>query len=373
MPSVDSAMKKGRVTRWLRREGEFVQAGDLIAEIATDDATMDVEAPETGLLARIIVAEGGDAVPVGAEIGVIEPGRPHHVAPHPVSSPLASGLRFEAGRSASPRARRLAREHGLDLKAIPGSGPDGRVIERDLRAALLPVDAVEPLRLPLALPLALDLAPDRQGRQLRAPMVAALQWAPHAHLEADCLVDALEGLRQQAEAAAERRISLVDCAVRALAMALQAEPSANVSYASEGFAQNLSSDVAVALLIDGGMVAPALFGAERLSLARIAEARAGFSEESLTPETCFGGSALVANPGLWGVKRMLPVITPPWTVILALGAAEPRVVVREGAAAVALVMCVTLTIDRRAMDEAAGAALLGAFKALIETPYRLVI
>lgn len=365
MPSVEPSMQTGRLTRWLRREGDFVEAGDPIAEIATDRATMDVEAPQTGVLTRILVEAGDLEVPVFQQIGLIEPGP----APHQIrvgDEPAAE----KAGRVlASPRARRLAHEAGFDLSHVKGGGPNGRIVESDVRAALAS-------RIQAANPLLVRAPEGEDGPRLHALMSAA-QWTPQVHLEADCQLDALEALREKLNSAAREertpKISLVDCVVKAFALALQRAPRGNVAHAPDGFVLARHSDIALALAVDEKIVAPALPAAENLTLAEIATARADFMAGRFAPAAYYGGSSLVANLGAFGVKRIFPVVVAPWTSVLAVGAAERRVIVEDGQPEVATILSVTLTIDRHAMDEMAGAMLLAAFKHLIENPIGLML
>jgi pyruvate dehydrogenase E2 component (dihydrolipoamide acetyltransferase) len=359
MPSVDPAMRAGRLMRWLRREGDFVEAGEPVAEIAADHATMDVEAPHSGVLVRILAEAGGPEIAVESILGLIETGPAPHLPPR---SGATSGQAGKSGRTPiSPRARRLAHEAGFDPAGLAGSGPNGRIIESDIQAALA-------ARAPT------PHAPDAQIAPLRAEAIAPSLAPPQVHLEADCRVDALEAMREKFNEAllGEKapRISRVDCAVKAFALALQREPRANIARAGEGYVQARRSDVALALAA-GVMSAPALEAAETLSLAEIAASRVKLLAQRTAPSS--EGTSLVVDFGPLGVKRAIPVLVAPWTCVLALGMAEERVVVEDGVPDVALVMSVTLTFDRRAIDEVAGASLLAAFKALIENPYGMLI
>jgi pyruvate dehydrogenase E2 component (dihydrolipoamide acetyltransferase) len=390
MPSIGASAQAARLTRWLRRVGDFVEAGDPIAEIATDRMTMDVEAPRTGILARILVAAGDEDIEVDRQIGVIAPGLPPHLPP--LNAPLRLDARPLAEKPllapASPRARRVAHEAGVDLARVTGSGPGGRIIERDVRAAL---EAAKPFPHPAAVAGDLPLAPS-PGAALGAVQV---------HLEADCNLEALEALRGKLNESAREngtvKISLGDCMVKALAVALQRAPRANVVHAPrankedlpradeedspredepdmpEGFALAPQSDVALALAIEGRIVTPTLKAAEGLTLAEIALARRDFQAGRFSPAAFQGGASLVANVGAFGVKRIFPVVVAPWTLVLGVGAAEQRVIVEDGGPVVAAMLSVTVSFDRRAMDEMAGALLLAAFKHLIENPYGLML
>jgi pyruvate dehydrogenase E2 component (dihydrolipoamide acetyltransferase) len=360
MPSVDPASRGGRLIRWLRHEGDFVEAGEPLAEIAADHVTMDLEAPHSGVLVRILAEAGGSEITVESVLGLIETGPAPHLRPR-----AAAPGRADCRTPISPRAKRLAHEAGFDPAGLAGSGPNGRIVERDIQAALDTRAQVPRAEIPPLTALTKNSSPDFS----LAP--------PQVHLEADCRLDALEAMREKlnevTRAEQTTRISLVDCAIKALALALQREPRANVVHAGEGYVQARQCTVALALTSDGANTAPTLAMAESGSLAEIAAARADFMAQRKAPSEVCGGSSLVVNFGPLGVKRALPLLVGPWTSLLALGAAEERVVVEDGVPDVALVMSVTLTFDRRAIDEVAGASLLAAFKALIENPYGMLI
>lgn len=355
MPSAEPGARTARLTRWLRREGDFIEAGDPVAEIATARATMDVEAPETGVLSRILVGASDAEIAVESEIAAIEPGpAPHRRAADSLDA------HHVARKIASPRARRLARDAGIDLFGLPGRGPQGRVVAADVRAII-------------ERDLALDAEPRAGAPADRLyPKMEAARWTPQVHLEADCRLDALDHLRAQwneeGRAARKTRISLLDCVVRALALALARVPRANVALTPAGYERARHADVALALALDGEIVAPALTAVEDMSLEAIAAARAAFLAGRFAPDAFVGGVSLVANLGAFGVKRFVPLVVAPWTSVLGIGAAEKCVVVEQGAPAVANVLSVTLSIDRRAMDEVAGGELLAAFKSLMEHP-----
>jgi pyruvate dehydrogenase E2 component (dihydrolipoamide acetyltransferase) len=359
MPSAEPGARTARLTRWLRREGDFVEAGDPVAEIATARATMDIEAPETGVLCRILVGASEAEIAVESEIAAIEPGPARHLRAAEAPDAL-----HPARKMASPRARRLARDAGVDLSALPGRGPQGRVVAADVRAAIEREHGLD------ARPRA-GAAADRLY-----PKMEAARWTPQVHLDADCRIDALDCLRaalnEQGRAERKTRISLLDCVVRALALALARVPRANVALTPVGYERARHADVALALALDGEIVAPALPAAEDMTLDAIAAARAAFLAGRFAPDAFVGGVSLVANLGAFGVKRFVPLVVAPWTSVLGIGAAKKRVVVDAGAPAVATVLSVTLSVDRRAMDEVAAGELLAAFKSLIERPGGLV-
>ncbi len=370
MPAVEPSMGAGRLKRWLRREGDFVEVGDPIAEIATESATMDVEAPQSGVLVRLLVEEGSAPIAVDRPIALIDPRPAPHRHPRMDDAPAAPG---EKGRPpVSPRARRLAHEAGCDLAAVAGSGPHGRIVERDVRAALAErTDDHEQ-----APDLARNLAPF--GERGESPLLLpGVKWAPQAHLEADCNIEALEKLRTRLNESARQEISapisLVDCVVKALALALHRTPRANMARGTNGFAPARQCDIALGLAVEGRLAAPTLASAENLTLAEIAASRARFMAGRLFSPPHPAGSSLVLDFGDFGVKRVFPVVVAPWTLVLAIGEADNRVVVEDGVPAVAATLSVTLAIDRRAMDEIAGAMLLDTFRQLIENPYGLLL
>ncbi|WP_298358292.1 2-oxo acid dehydrogenase subunit E2 [Rhodoblastus sp.] len=341
MPSIEPSMRTGRLTRWLRRPGDFVEAGEVVAEISGAHGTTDVEAPQAGILTHIFVAAGGEAIAVNAEIGRIEPG-----PPPPARSP------------ASPRARRLAREADVDLSPLAGRGPHGRIVEADVRAAL-----------------------DRRAAQEAGRMAAggarslgqAAEGAPVVHLEVECRLDALEVFRARLNARGlAPRISLLDCAVKALALALARVPEANVARAGARHEPARRADVAIALGHEGEIVAPTFVSANEMALDEIAAARADFLAGRFSSDSFEECACLIVNLGGLGVRRVLPAVMAPWTSVLGLGAAEQRIIVEQGRPAVATMISVTLAIDRRAIAEPAAGALLAAFKALIEKPEGLV-
>ncbi|WP_294541897.1 2-oxo acid dehydrogenase subunit E2 [uncultured Rhodoblastus sp.] len=286
--------------------------------------------------------------------------------------------RLPGRRPVSPRARRLAREAGCDLAGVAGSGPHGRIVERDVRAAL----AVWPSPA-AALDLSETLSAPAAPLELRETPGAPT--APQAHLETDCNLDALEKWRRRFDDStgdeAAAKVSLVDCVIKALALALQQTPRANIRRAGRVFAPAAHSAIAMAMAVEGRLATPALAAAESLTLTEIAEAREKFMAGGFAPAPAVAGgfadagpaaSCLVIDFGDFGVKRVFPVLVAPWTLALAIGEAQERVVVEDGAPAVAAILSVTLTIDRRAMDEIAGAMLLDAFRRLIENPHELL-
>jgi pyruvate dehydrogenase E2 component (dihydrolipoamide acetyltransferase) len=438
MPALSPTMEKGNLARWLKKEGDKVRAGDVLAEIETDKATMEVEAVDEGVLAKIVVPEGTANVPVNDVIGVIagegedartvSARRAGHAAaagspgaPMPaqvVSSARPPGLARPAAAPAneprlgkpqngqavarlfaSPLARRLAKEAGLDLASIQGSGPHGRIIERDVRAALARAPAAPPPQEPalalavsdeavkkLFLPGSFEEVPHDQMRKTIARRLAeAARTIPHFYLEADCNIDALLALREAINAAAPRdkdgapayKISVNDFLIKALALALMRVPDANVAWAESAMLKHKHADVGVAVALEGGLITPIIRAAETKTLSQLSnemkDLAARARARKLKPDEYEGGASAVSNLGMFGIKRFLAIINPPQTTILAAGAAGQRPVVKNGALGIATMMSVTLSCDHRAVDGVLGAELLAAFKNLIENPAAMLV
>jgi pyruvate dehydrogenase E2 component (dihydrolipoamide acetyltransferase) len=418
MPALSPTMERGNLARWLKKEGDKIKPGDVLAEIETDKATMEVEATDEGVLAKIVVPEGTADIPVNDVIGLIagegEDARPVASRPSPVSEkpldmpPAAPNAPAYAPRTlngqngprvfASPLARRIAKESGLDLVSITGSGPHGRIVERDVKAALAHAPAAVPVHDTKAPTVPLPTLPDELIRKNFAPgsfeeiphdsmrktiarrLVEASREIPHFYLAADCDLDALMALREAINAAAPRgndvkpayKISVNDFIVKALALALIRVPGANVTWTETAMLQHKHADVGVAVAIPGGLITPIVRAAETKSLSVISSEMKDFSARArarkLRPEEYQGGSTAVSNLGMFGIKSFSAIINPPQATVLAVGAAEPRVVVKSGAPAVATLTSVTLSCDHRAVDGVLGANLLAAFRDLIEKP-----
>jgi pyruvate dehydrogenase E2 component (dihydrolipoamide acetyltransferase) len=443
MPALSPTMEKGNLIQWLKAVGDPVRSGDVLAEIETDKATMEVEAAVDGVLSRILVAAGTQDVPVSQIIGSMtteDDARPESPDPRQVEmptaaasapvptptvarqaqaapplaepSPIANG--HDAGRVfASPIARRLMSEAGLDAASITGTGPHGRILERDVGAALAAreVDAkanreaaaqTQMPGLPATAPVAEATGDDRikalfeAGSFVEVPhdsmrltiarrLSESKRTVPHFYLSADCMIDPLLSLRQQFNEAApsgrdgERayRLSVNDFVVRALALALHQVPDANVSFSEAALLQHRHADIGVAVAIEGGLMTPIVRRAETKSLATISneikELAARAKARRLKPEEYQGGTASVSNLGMYGVRNFAAIVNPPQASILAVGAGEQRVVIRDGMPAVGTVMTVTLSVDHRAIDGATGAELLSAFKVLIEQPMTMLV
>jgi len=418
MPALSPTMERGNLARWLKKEGDKIKPGDVLAEIETDKATMEVEAIDEGVLVKILVPEGTADVPVNDVIGLIagegEDARPVASRPSPVSektpdappaapTALAVEPRTLNGDSgprifASPLARRIAKESGLDLASIKGSGPHGRVIERDVKAALAhgpaafpaqdakapeapsPTPPDELIRKNFATGSFEEIPHDSMRETIARRLVEASRTIPHFYLTADCNLEALIALREAINAAAPKdkdakpayKISINDFIVKALALALIRVPGANVTWTETAMLKHKHADIGVAVAIPGGLITPIVRAAKTKSLSVISSEMKDFSTRArarkLMPEEYQGGSSVVSNLGMFGTKSFSAIVNPPQATILAVGAAEQRVIVKDGGPAVATLMSVTLSCDHRAVDGVLGANLLAAFKDLIEKP-----
>jgi pyruvate dehydrogenase E2 component (dihydrolipoamide acetyltransferase) len=423
MPALSPTMERGNLARWLKKVGDKVKPGDVLAEIETDKATMEVEAIDDGVLVKIVVPEGTADVPVNDVIGLIagegEDARPVASRPFPLSEktpnapPAAPNAPAVAPRTlngesgprifASPLARRIAKESALDLASIRGSGPHGRIVERDVKTALAHAPAAVPAQDTKAPFAPMPTPPDELIRKNFAPgsfeeiphdsmrktiarrLVEAGRTIPHFYLTADCNLDALMSLREAINAAAPKdkegkpayKISVNDFIVKALALALIRVPGANVTWTETAMLQHKHADVGVAVAIPGGLITPIVRAAETKSLSVISSEMKDFSARArarkLMPEEYQGGSSAVSNLGMFGTKSFSAIINPPQATILAVGAAEQRVIVKNGAPAAATLMSATLSCDHRAVDGVVGANLLAAFKDLTEQPVGMLV
>src|SRR5450631_1424219 len=413
MPALSPTMEKGNLARWLKKEGDPIKPGDVLAEIETDKATMEVEAVDEGVLAKIVVPDGTADVPVNNVIGLIAgegedaklvASRPLPAsekipeAPPVVPTTVAVAVPAFNGEGAprifaSPLARRIAKDAGLDLATLTGSGPHGRIVERDVTAAPRVQDSKAPSA-PLPAPAPSDelirqnfaagsfeeIPHDLMRKTIARRLVEASRTIPHFYLTADCNLDALMALREAMNAAAPRdkegkpsyKISVNDFIVKALATALVRVPDANVTWTESAMLKHKHADVGVAVSIPGGLITPIVRATETKTLSVISGEMKDFSARArarkLRPEEYQGGSTAVSNLGMFGTKSFSAIINPPQATILAVGAGEQRVIVKNGAPTVATMMSVTLSCDHRAVDGVLGAKLLAAFKTLIEQP-----
>jgi len=432
MPALSPTMTEGKLAKWHVKEGDALASGDVIAEIETDKATMEVEAVDEGTIGKIMVKEGADAVPVNAVIAVLlEEGEdasalaaavsaaatpapqpaPETAAPTPAPAPVAppstavpAAPASGGGRViASPLAKRMAKQAGLDLGAMSGSGPHGRIVKRDVEAALAggaaaaPQVAPTPAPAPAApVPLAAGTGPSARAladllgmayehvphsnvrKTIARRLSEAKQTVPHFYLTIDCEIDELLRVRKELNGRFENlKISVNDFVIRATALALKQVPAANASWDDSGVLLYAHADVSVAVATPNGLITPIVTKAETKGLATIsAEMKdlAGRAREGkLKPEEYQGGTFSVSNLGMFGVKDFAAIINPPQGCILAIGAGQQRAVVKDGALAVATVMSCTLSVDHRVVDGAVGAQFLAAFKKLIEYPAAMLL
>ena len=410
MPALSPTMTEGTLARWLKTEGDAVEPGDIVAEVETDKATMEVEAVDEGVLGRILVAEGTESVAINTPIAVLlgegedaatieapQPAAtPPAAAPPPAApaaaaqpaAPAAAPAAAEpAGRIfASPLARRMAAQAGLDLATLTGSGPRGRIVKRDIETALAaaPAPAPEAPRPAAAAPAAPEGAavtevPNSGMRKTIARRLAeSKQTVPHFYLTVDCEIDALLDIRKDLNTrAGGHKLSVNDFIVRATALALRAVPEANATWTEAATLRYDTVDVAVAVAVDGGLVTPVVRNADAKGLAAISAEMADFAARArdgkLLPEEYRGGGFSVSNLGMYGIREFAAVINPPQAGILAVGAGEQRPVVKDGALAVATVMSCTLSGDHRVIDGAIGARFLAAFKGYAEDPLTMLL
>ncbi|MDQ0560269.1 pyruvate dehydrogenase E2 component (dihydrolipoamide acetyltransferase) [Rhizobium mesoamericanum] len=443
MPALSPTMEEGNLAKWLVKEGDSVKSGDIIAEIETDKATMEVEAVDEGTVAKIVVPAGTEGVKVNALIAVLAADgedvaaaasgagsavapapkaaeapkaeaasapatqAPAAAAPAPAAAPAVSG---GGNRTfSSPLARRLAKEAGIDLSAIAGSGPHGRVVKSDVEAAVAgggakaapataaaaPQAAAAPAPvakgvsddavLKLFEPGSYELVPhDGMRKVIAKRLVESKQTVPHFYVTVDCELDALLSLRAQLNDAAPRKdgapaykLSVNDMVIKAMALALRDVPDANVSWTETNMVKHKHADVGVAVSIPGGLITPIIRKAEEKTLSVISNEMRDLGKRAkdrkLKPEEYQGGTSSVSNMGMMGVKHFAAVINPPHATILAVGAGEQRVIVKNGEMVIATVMTVTLSTDHRCVDGALGAELLQAFKRYIENPMGMLV
>ncbi len=449
MPALSPTMEKGNLAKWLKKEGDKVKSGDVIAEIETDKATMEVEAVDEGTIAKILVPEGTQDVAVNDVIAVLagdgedvkaagagaasappkaaapaaqapEPAKPAPAAAQaspapkaaapapPASAPKAAAAPVpqtngQARTFSSPLARRLAKEAGIELARINGSGPHGRVIARDVEESKsgkgLKAPAAPPAGAPALAPSMSDkqilalfepgsyevIPHDGMRRTIAQRLTASVQTVPHFYLTMDCDIGKLLAAREEINAIAPKdkekkplyKLSVNDFVIKAMALALQRIPNCNVSWTEAGMLKHKHSDIGVAVAMPGGLITPIIRKAETKSLSTISAEMKDFAARArarkLKPDEYQGGTTAVSNLGMYGISHFTAVINPPHATILAVGTSEERPVVRSGKIEIAHMMSVTLSCDHRAIDGALGAELIGAFKLLIENPVMMVV
>ncbi len=432
MPALSPTMEKGNLARWLKKEGDKVKSGDILAEIETDKATMEVEAIDEGVLAKIIVPDGTNDVAVNQLIGIIalegedasaaasasaapapaKAAAPVSAAPTasasvpaaaPIQASAPAGAMNGARVFASPLARRMAKDANLDLSRVTGTGPHGRVVERDVKAALaggLPAAARAPVSVPSAGPVVgmsdevvrkffepgsfTETPHDSMRKTIARRLVEAKQTIPHFYLTVDCELDTLLAAREQINASAPKvdgkpayKLSVNDFVLKAWAMSLARVSDANVTWTEGAMLKHKHVDLGVAVSIPGGLITPVIRKAETKTLSTISSEMKDYAARAkarkLKPDEYQGGSSAVSNLGMFGIKNFQAVINPPHATILAVGAGEQRVVVKNGVPSVATIMSVTLSTDHRAVDGALGAEVISAFKSLIENPIGMLV
>ncbi len=435
MPALSPTMTEGTLAKWHVKEGDTVESGDVIAEIETDKATMEVEAVDEGKIGKILVAEGSEGVAVNEVIALLleededesaldgadtsaantsggdsapaSEEKAPQVAEKPAATggdkpapaaPVSGGERIKA----SPLARRIAANEGVDLSGVSGSGPRGRIVKRDVEAALSSKPAEKSAASEDAKPDAAPAAasapavsgwnPDLSGlpeyeeipnsgmrKTIARRLTESKQQVPHFYLTVDCELDNLLATRKQLnEKAGEGvKISVNDFIIRAVSLALKKVPAANSIWTDKATLQCKQQDISVAVAIDGGLITPVVRDAGSKGLAEIStemKALAGKARDGkLMPEDYQGGTFSVSNLGMFGIKEFSAIINPPQGCILAVGAGEQRPVVKDGALAIATVMSCTLSVDHRAVDGAVGAQFMAEFKKLIEDPLSMLL
>jgi len=451
MPALSPTMEKGNLAKWLKKEGDKVKSGDILAEIETDKATMEYEAADDGTLAKILVPEGSTDIAVNQPIAILATegedvkaaagsgGAPAKAAPAPAPTaaapappaaspaapeppaakpaaavpaaspspaPLTSPSTNGHGRIfASPLARRLAKAVGIDIGRIPGSGPHGRIIARDVEtaksggtalrapASAAGAGAAAPVQAPsddkiraLFEPGSYEVVPHDNMRKIIAQrLVLAKQTIPHFYLTVSCTIDRLLAAREEINASAPKgadgkpawKLSVNDFVTKAMAMALMRIPDANVTWTETGMLKHKHADIGVAVAIPGGLITPVIRKAETKSLTVISKEMKDYAARArarrLKPEEYQGGTTAISNLGMYGIEEFAAVINPPHATILAVGAGEQRAVVRDGKLAIATQMKVTLSTDHRAVDGALGAELIGVFRNLVENPMGMLV
>ena len=444
MPALSPTMTEGNLAKWHKKVGDKVRSGDVIAEIETDKATVEVEAADDGVLGKVVVPEGAKGVKVneiiavlieeGEEAGAVERAK----APAPSAPPAAARVSAAAPAPAapspapraapsdgdgarmfaSPLARRMARQAGLDLKAVRGSGPHGRIVKADIEAALVRAPGVTPAAAPMAAALApiaqavakpalasvptagpvakpsvpleapglppfTEVPHSTMRRVIARRMAEAKREAPHFYLTVDCTVDKLMAMRRELNERVPKdgpdgyKLSVNDFVIRAIALAMLEVPAANAAWSENAVRRYQGVDVSVAVAIPNGLITPVVRSAERKGLKAISNEMRKLAEKAragkLMPEDYQGGTVTLSNLGMHGVKEFAAVLNAPQGAILAVGAAEPRPVVKDGALAIATVMTCTLSVDHRSVDGAVGAEFLAAFKRLIEDPVTMLL
>ena len=418
MPALSPTMEKGKLAKWLKKEGDKVKSGDVLAEIETDKATMEVEAIDEGTLGKILVAEGTDDVLVNAPIAIIlgegeKLGDMPKAAPAPAAKPAATPAAAAAPTAAavsapqpkadgsrifaSPLAKRIAKQKGIDLAALKGSGPHGRVVLKDVenakpgatpatKSAGMPQGMSDEAVLKLFEPGSYDLVPhDGMRKTIARRLTESKQTVPHFYVSVDCVLENLLPLRERLNLQAPRdkddkpawKVSVNDFIIKAMAMALMKVPDANVSWTENAMVKHHHADVGVAVSIPGGLITPVVRKAETKGLTQISMEMKDYAARARTrrlkPEEYTGGSTSVSNLGMMNIKNFAAIVNPPQATILAVGTGERRPVVRGNDIVIEHQMSVTLSTDHRCVDGALGAELLTAFRMYLEDPGLMLV
>ena len=420
MPALSPTMTEGTLARWLKKEGEAVKSGDVIAEIETDKATMEVEAVDEGVLGRILVADGTQGVKVNAPIAILVakgealPAAPAPAAAAPTPAPAEAAAAPAAAtptavapgnghdgsaerQFVSPLARRMAQQAGLDLSGLSGSGPHGRIVKADIEAALHAPPAPAPAAAPMAAapapaaraPAPAITAPHRlvpnstMRKVIARRLTESSRDIPHYYVSMDIEIDPLLELREQLNARSPKdgpgafRLSVNDLIIKAAAVTLRRVPQVNASYTDENMILYDDVDIAVAVSVPDGLITPIVRQADRKGLATISNEMKDLAARAKTgklkPQEFQGGGFSISNMGMYGVSAFTAVINPPQAAILAVAAGQQRAVVKDGVLAIATVMTCTLSVDHRVADGALGAEWMAAFKKVVEDPMSLML
>jgi pyruvate dehydrogenase E2 component (dihydrolipoamide acetyltransferase) len=418
MPALSPTMEKGKLAKWLKKEGDKVKSGDVLAEIETDKATMEVEAIDEGTLGKILVPEGTDDVLVNAPIAIIlgegeKLGDLPKAAPAPAAKPASAPTTAAAPTAApssapqpkadgsrifaSPLAKRIAKQKGIDLAALKGSGPHGRVVLKDVenakpgaaqaaKSAGMPQGMSDEAVLKLFEPGSYDLVPhDGMRKTIARRLTESKQTVPHFYVSVDCVLENLLPLRERLNLQAPKdkdgkpawKVSVNDFIIKAMAMALMKVPEANVSWTENAMVKHHHADVGVAVSIPGGLITPVVRKAETKGLTQISMEMKDYAARArarrLKPEEYTGGSTSVSNLGMMNIKNFAAIVNPPQATILAIGTGERRAVVRGNDIVIEHQMSVTLSTDHRCVDGALGAELLSAFRMYLEDPGLMLV
>ena len=412
MPALSPTMTEGKLAKWLKKEGDEIKSGDVIAEIETDKATMEVEAVDEGFLAKILVPDGTEGVPVNSVIGLITATKGESVqAPAPIaaaapapaaaspavpttpaSAPVPVAVQGER-IFASPLAKRIAKQAGIDLVGIKGSGPNGRIIRADVEGKSAPAPAAAPVAAPAAAkpgaPAPVITAPHKKlpnstmRKVIAKRLTESKQNVPHFYLTVNIELDKLMALRAELNGKSPKdgsgafKLSVNDLIIKACGVALRRHPNVNASWTDEAIIQYEEVDISVAVAIPDGLITPIIKNADKLGLSTISNNMKDLASRAkagkLKPEEFQGGGFSISNLGMFGISEFSAIINPPQSAILAVGAGEKRAVVKGDELKIATVMSATLSADHRVVDGALGAMFLQTLKELLEEPLGLLL